>query len=388
MPQVKLLLSEVFPPRIGGSGRWFWEIYRRLPREEVAVLAGENPGAEAFDRTHNLSVTRIPLTWNDWGLFSLRGMWNYGRAFERVHRLACRQAVGQIHCGRLLPEGWIARMVKKSTGRPYLCYVHGEEMGCGETSRQLGWMMRRVLDDAQIVIANSQNSATILCDQWHVPPERVRVMHPGVDIERFTPAPRDRLTRAGLGWNERPVVLTVGRLQRRKGHDQMIRAMASVRQVIPSVLYAIVGEGEERPYLEALVRENELTGHVQFLGELDAARLATCYQQCDLFVLPNRNIGGDIEGFGMVRLEAQACGRPVLAGDSGGTAETMRLDETGRIVDCTSATKLAAVVVELLTDPARCDAMGRAGRRWVVEQCAWDTLARQAARLFAEDMFP
>lgn len=388
MAKAKLLLSAVFPPKTGGSGRWFWEIYRRLPREEVVVVAGETPCAEEFDRTHDLQVTRIPLIWDDWGLFSPRGVWNYGRAFYAARRLVRRHTVGQIHCGCLLPEGWIARMLKKYTGLPYLCYVHGEEMSAGRASRQLGWMMRRVLDDAQLIIANSRNSANILRDQWHVPPERVEVMHPGVDVDRFTPAGRDTQTRASLGWNDRPVVLTVGRLQRRKGHDEMIKALAAVRQAIPDVLYTIVGEGEERPYLEALVRENKLAGHVQFLGELDDGRLAACYQQCDLFVLPNRSIGGDIEGFGMVLLEAQACGRPVLAGDSGGTAETMRLPETGRIVDCTGPTKLAEAVVELLGNRALCDEMGRAARRWVVERFAWDALVQQANRLFAECRTP
>jgi phosphatidylinositol alpha-1,6-mannosyltransferase len=386
MAKARLLLSEVFPPKTGGSGRWFWEIYRRMAREEVVVVAGEGPGAEEFDRTHDLRVARIPLTWDDWGLFSLRGVWNYGRSFAAVRKLTRRHAVDQIHCGRLLPEGWIARMLKKYTGLPYLCYVHGEEMCCGRASRQLGWMMRRVLDDAQLIIANSRNTADILRHGWHVRPDRVEVMHPGVDVDRFTPALRDAQTRAGLGWNDRPVVLTVGRLQRRKGHDQMIGALAAVRQAIPDVLYAIVGEGEERSYLETLVRENELARHVQFLGELDDNQLAACYQQCDLFVLPNRNIGGDIEGFGMVLLEAQACGRPVLAGDSGGTAETMRIRETGRTVDCSGPTKLAEAVIELLANPALCDEMGRVGRRWVVERFAWDALVRQATRLFAERM--
>ena len=147
--------------------------------------------------------------------------------------------------------------------------------------------------------------------------------------------------RARLGWGERRVVLTVGRLQKRKGHDMMIRALPAIRRAVPDVLYAIVGDGEERAALEQLAEQEGVRQSVQFLGEVDDETLVRCYQQCDLFALPNRQVGGDIEGFGMVLLEAQACGRPVLAGASGGTAETMRVPETGRVVPCDRPQELA-----------------------------------------------
>ena len=120
---------------------------------------------------------------------------------------------------------------------------------------------------------------------------------------------------------------------------------------------------------------------------MDDARLVRCYQQCDLFALPNRREGSDIEGFGMVLLEAQACGRPVVAGDSGGTAETMRVPETGRIIPCDGPEALERLLPELLHRPAELERMGEAGRRWVVERFDWDALAKQARSLF-EDAMP
>ncbi len=381
-----LLLSEIFPPKTGGSGRWFWEIYRRISRDEVVVVAGEDPRQEQFDRTHDLRLSRLPLEMADWGTFSLKGLWNYRRIFRAVRKVVRREGVDQIHCGRLLPEGWIARMIRRRYGVPYLCYVHGEEMSYGQSSRQLGQMMHGVLEDAQVIIANSRNSAAILRDQWKVPADRVRVMHPGVDVERFVPAEFDTERRECLGWYDRPVVLTVGRLQQRKGQDQMIRALPAVRQSIPNVLYAIVGEGQQRSALEELVREHGLEEHVEFLGEPDDQLLVACYQQCDLFSLPNRNIEGDIEGFGMVLLEAQACAKPVVAGASGGTAETMRVPETGRLVNCDGPDELAATVTELLANRTLRDEMGEAGRRWVIRRFSWDSLARQAVELFEECM--
>jgi phosphatidylinositol alpha-1,6-mannosyltransferase len=162
--------------------------------------------------------------------------------------------------------------------------------------------------------------------------------------------------------------------------------MVDIRKRVGNVLYAIVGEGEERPALERLVAGNGLSDHVQFLGEIDDAELVRCYQQCDLFVLPNRDIDGDVEGFGMVLVEAQACGKPVIGGASGGTADTMKIPETGRLVCCDEWEALAQVVSEVLCDAPLRAAMGEAARHWAVEQFSWDSLSRKAQELFQTTM--
>jgi phosphatidylinositol alpha-1,6-mannosyltransferase len=162
----------------------------------------------------------------------------------------------------------------------------------------------------------------------------------------------------------------------------LIRALPAVRERIGDVLYAVVGDGEEQPTLRRLVEEHGLRDHVRFLGEVADEQLVRCYQQCDLFVLPNRQEGSDIEGFGMVLLEAQACGRPVVAGDSGGTAETMRVGETGWVVACGGPDELGRLLPELLARPDERARMGEAGRRWVVERFDWEALARRAQDIF------
>src|SRR5690606_35812380 len=148
------------------------------------------------------------------------------------------------------------------------------------------------------------------------------------------------------------------------------------------ILYVIVGDGDQRTALECLARELGVEGCIEFRGEIDDTAMIECYQQCDLFVLPNRNIDGDIEGFGIVLLEAQACGRPVIAGASGGTAETMRIGETGEIIDCTSPEPLASAIVRLLADPARRQKMGETARRWILEHFDWSILTGEAAEIF------
>jgi phosphatidylinositol alpha-1,6-mannosyltransferase len=315
-----LLVSDIFPSQTGGSGRWFWEIYRRLPRDSYVIAAGEGPRQEDFDRTHDLRVARLPLAMRAWGIVSVEGLRGYVQAILRLRRLIAAERIGMVHCGRCLPEGVMALTLRLWMGVPYAYYVHGEDVGTARYSREHRWLADRVLRTTSFLIPNSRNAERILIEEWGIAADRIRLLHPGVDTGRFMPAAPDRSLRAAVGWGERPVVLTVGRLQFRKGHDQMIQALATIREAIPDMLYAIAGDGEERAALEDLVDHEGLGDHVQFLREVDDNRLVQCYQQWDLFALPNRQVGRDIEGFGMVLLEAQACGKPVIAGASGGTA--------------------------------------------------------------------
>jgi phosphatidyl-myo-inositol dimannoside synthase len=380
-----LLVTEIFPPKTGGSGRWFWEIYSRMPRDKVVIAAGTAPGQEEFDRTHDLAIQRLDLTLRSWGVLGRESLMSYGRSIRSLQRLARAHKVCTLHCARCLPEGLMALALKITSGLPYVCFAHGEELNYAATSRELTWLARRVLNAARFVVANSENTKHILCERWGVPPERASVLNPGVDIQRFVPAPRDATIRDALGWGTRPVVLTVGRLQRRKGHDQMILALKSIQRTVSEVLYAIVGDGEERERLQSIVASEGQERHVQFLGALDETHMIQCYQQCDLFVLPNRQDGADIEGFGIVLVEAQACGKPVIAGASGGTAETMRVPDTGHIIPCEGFEALAATVSKLLVDEPLRARMGTSAREWAASRFDWDVLTRQAARLFEMD---
>lgn len=377
-----LLITEIFPPKPGGSGRWFWEIYRRFPRGRVIVAAGEDPRQCEFDETQDVRIIRLPLSLPSWGILDLGALRIHRRLLGRLLKLAGSERVEMVHAGKCLPEGLIALCLNRLAGRPYACYAHGEELNAAAGSRELAWLARKVLRSARFVIANSRNTRRMLEEDWGVSREQVYLMNPGVDTRRFAPAPRWDDVRAELGWGNRTVIMTAGRLQKRKGHDRMIASLAAIRDAVPDVLYAILGDGEERGPLVDLVSRVGMEGHVQFLGERDDETLIRCYQQCDLFALPNRSVGGDIEGFGMVLVEAQACGRPVLAGDSGGTAETMRIPETGIIVPCDEVGPLAAAVIDLLSDRDRLARMGAAARVWAVEQFDWETLVVRAERLF------
>jgi phosphatidylinositol alpha-1,6-mannosyltransferase len=155
-----------------------------------------------------------------------------------------------------------------------------------------------------------------------------------------------------------------------------------LRKSLPQVLYAIVGGGDELAYLQDLTRRHGVEEHVQFLGEVDDAELLACYQDCDLFALANRSIGNDVEGFGMVLVEAQACAKPVLAGISGGTRDTLIQNQTGILADCETASSIADAIATTFGGQDECKRMGIAGREHVCRTFDWDALATQAANLF------
>jgi phosphatidylinositol alpha-1,6-mannosyltransferase len=377
-----LVVSQVFPPQTGGSGRWLWELYRRLSSSCVSVVAGDTPGAAAFDAGASVSIQRLPLDFAAQGALSAGGALKYFNAFRALNAVVSARHSDTLHCGKCVPEGVLATAIKWIRRVPFACYVHGEELGLAKTTREFGLFTRVVLRAAGTVIANSQHSRRLLESEWGVAPDKIVVMHPGVDVDRFVPAPVDREARMRLGWGGRRVILTVGALQKRKGQDMMIRALPAIRAACPDVLYSVIGAGWERPYLEQLAADNHVQDAVQFGGLTSEDDLLTRLQQCDLFALPNRRVGWDFEGFGIALIEAQACGRPVIAGNSGGAPETMVPGTTGELVDCDGPDALAGAAIGLLEDRSRRERMGRAAREWVVSRFAWSTLAGRAAVQF------
>lgn len=376
-----LVVSEIFPPQHGGSGRWFWEIYRRFPKGSVSCFVGNRPESDQTDRTFPHLIVRGELASREWGIRSMTGLKFYLRTWKKLVKLAKKESIKQVHCGRVLPEGFAALLLKLTHRVPYTCYVHGEDVETALTSRELKFLTGQVMHYAERIVANSNNSKQILTKKWNLPDHKVTVMTPGVDIEKFRPAPSSSRPEHWVG---KKVILTVGRLQKRKGQDMMIKSLRELSQTYPNIHYCIVGDGEEKERLHALAEETGVVNHVEFAGELDDLEMVSRYQHCDVFALPNRRIGNDDEGFGMVLLEAQACGRPVLAGQSGGTSETMLEGVTGVICDCTAPHHIADKFQELLAKPDVIDDMGRKGREYMEQHFSWPALSNIAKNLYGD----
>jgi phosphatidylinositol alpha-1,6-mannosyltransferase len=212
------------------------------------------------------------------------------------------------------------------------------------------------------VVAVSEFTRQALIETMGVAPERIELIVNGVDAERFRPGPKPPALLARYGLEGKRVLLTVGRLVERKGIDTTLRALPAILERVPDACYLIVGTGEYLPRLEALVAELGLGEQVIFAGRVPRDELVAHYQLCDLFVMPNRELANhDTEGFGLVFLEANACGKAVVSGMAGGVVEAVRHGETGLNVDGTDVDAVATAITGLLLDDDRRQAMAQRG---------------------------
>jgi phosphatidylinositol alpha-1,6-mannosyltransferase len=373
-----LVLTELFLPTKGGTAVWFDEVYRRLGDKTTHIVTADVPGAAEHDRDHPNTIHRLDLRRVSW--IRPESLLMYGRLFIHSIFLAATRRFTAVHAGRALPEGLVAWFVARLTLHPVVIYAHGEELTTWGQGRKYQ-AMRFALRHADRVIANSEFTRDKLITMG-IKPEGIALIYPGVDIERFCPGlPCDDL-RASLGLKEgQKLILSVGRLQRRKGFDQVIRTIPILLKSELDVHYALIGIGEDQDYLTNLARQLQVAGRVHLLGQVGSEDLPRWYNVCDVFVMPNREINGDTEGFGMVFVEANACGKPVIAGQAGGTGAAVVHDATGLRVEGASQDEVSAALLQLLGDDALASRLAEAGLKRVREQFAWEMVADKTRRL-------
>ena len=283
----------------------------------------------------------------------------YAKFFLCSLRLALTQRIKAVFAGRALPEGITAWAVGRLTGRPVLIYAHGEELtgwGRGGKFKVMCFTLRH----ADWILSNSDFTRDTLIDLIGVRPEHIAVVYPTVDEERFHPGLPSEDLQASIGFTEgQKLILSVGRLQRRKGFDNMIRALPALMEKGLDVHYALIGIGEDQDYLLGLASTLGVTDRVHLLGHVSYEDLPRWYNACDIFAMPNRDIDGDTEGFGLVYLEAAASGKPSISGITGGTGSAVADKETGLRVDGEKVEEIRAALTHLLSNPEEAEKMGR-----------------------------
>lgn len=373
-----LVLTELFLPTKGGTAVWFDEVYRRLGGKEIHVLTASVPGAEAHDRDHPNSVHRVRLARHWW--LRPESLAMYAKLLARSLALLARHRFEAIHAGRVLPEGLVGLVAARIARVPLVVYAHGEEITGWRRPgkfRTKVYVYRR----ADRIIANSEFTRAELL-KLGVRPERIALIHPGVDVERFRPSLPHGDLRARLGLSAaQKLVLCVGRLSRRKGFDHTIRALARLRDEGLDVACALIGIGPDHEYLESIASECGVREHVHLLGHVPPEDLPRWYCAADLFAMPNRRIGGDTEGFGMVFLEAGACGKAVVGGNEGGTGDAVLDGVTGYRVDGDSVPEIARALRRLLADPELARSMGERGHARVHAEFSWERVAYKTRAL-------
>ncbi|OBH94432.1 GDP-mannose-dependent alpha-(1-6)-phosphatidylinositol monomannoside mannosyltransferase [Mycobacterium sp. E2733] len=373
-----LLVTNDFPPRPGGIQSYLSDFVGHLVAaglHSMTVYAPQWKGADAFDDAAEAAgyrVVRHP------GTLMLPGP----AVDARMRRLIADNGIDTVWFGAAAPLALLAQRARQAGATRVVASTHGHEVGWSmlPVARSV---LRRIGDTTDVVTFVSRYTRARFAPAFG-PNASLEYLPPGVNTDRFRPDPaagaalRDRYR---LG--ERPTVVCVSRLVPRKGQDMLIKALPSIRQRVDGAALVIVGGG---PYLESLrklARDCGVAEHVTFTGGVPAAELPAHHALADVFAMPcrTRGAGMDVEGLGIVFLEASAAGKPVIAGDSGGAPEAVQHNKTGLVVDGRSLTAVADAVIELLSDRDRAAAMGAAGRAWVTARWRWDTLAARLADL-------
>ena len=361
-----LLVTNDFPPKVGGIQSYLWELWRRLPADDIAVHTTPHTGASVFDADQAFAVTRsrepvlLPTP----------------TVVRRVRNLAERQGAELVVWDPALPVGHAARRV----GRPYAVVLHGSEVTVPGRLPMARSILARVLRGASLVIcagnypaAEAERAAGCTLPTVVVPP--------GVDTDRFRPL--DEAERASVRRElglpvDAPLVVSVSRLVPRKGMDTLIRSAARLGRTEPDLVVAIAGSGRDRRRLEGLVASTGAP--VRLLGRVPEELLPGLYGAGDVFAMLCRSRWGGLEqeGFGIVFLEAAAAGVPQVAGESGGAAEAVAHERTGLVMGRPDAVEqVACTLSDLLGDRERRTEMGREARRRAEAEFSYDVLARR-----------
>jgi phosphatidylinositol alpha-1,6-mannosyltransferase len=371
-----LLITNDFPPRPGGIQQFVHNLAVRQPAGSLVVYASTWKGTAAFDAEQPFEVVREPTG----VLLPTPGV------ARRAAELARAHDCDRVWFGAAAPLGLLAEGLRRRAGiERAVALTHGHEIGWAALpgARTL---LRRIADGNDVV--------TYLGDYQRVRLARalgdrtdLQRLAPGVDVEAFHPGVDGSAVRARHGLAGRPVIVCVSRLVPRKGQDMLIRALPAVRRRVPDAALLLVSGGPYRPKLERLAREQDVESDVVFTGSVPWAELPQHYAAGDVYAMPcrTRAAGLDVEGLGIVYLEASATGLPVVGGDSGGAPDAVREGETGYVVGGRDVTALADRLSTLLTDPSKAKAMGEAGRAWVEKEWQWPTQAARLATLLTPE---
>ena len=364
------LITLEYPPSIGGVGAYYHGLAQALGSDRITVLASDYRSQKDTDSSitvirKKLLATRGPFRW--W-----RCLWATARAL-RSHPSR------YLGVGQLLPIGIVALLFYFFQHKRFIVFCHGMDIlqACSHWRKKIiaSWVMQK----SSLIVVNSQSTLSLVREYFHIPSHRCIVVYPCADVEPVNT----------FRFEERPTILSVARLVARKGIDRVILALPQILLKVPSAQYVVVGDGPERSALTRLAQTTNFfdtdigafrsvldAGRVRFLGALDRVSVLEWYQSCDVFALPVSASSDDIEGFGIVFLEAAAFEKPVVAGNSGGAVEAVLDQETGIVVGPENRGGLGDSISHLLLHPDERKRLGAQARARVMKDFRWEHQAR------------
>ncbi len=373
-----LCITNDFGPRAGGIETFVMGLIERAPRGSIIVYTSAQGDTTSYDqgwlRDFGVEVIR------DSSKILLPSPW----VARRVRKVIVRGSIKQVFFGAAAPLGVMARGLRKKGVVNIVALTHGHEVWWAKLwpfSSAISFIGRNV--DHLTYLGDFTKNEISKALSPKAESKLVKIA-PGIDTDHFAPVPNSAHLRRDLGLADKKVIVSVGRLVHRKGQDILIESLPAVLAKHPTAHILMVGEGPYRGVLTKMVDELNLSGAVTFIGRIQYKELPRYICAGDIFVMPSRSrlAGLEVEGLGIVYLEASSCGLPVIAGRSGGAPDAVEEGVTGFSVDGTSALEVSKAIIKLFDDPVKAKEMGQAGRRWIIDKWRWEIWSKEFNSLF------
>jgi phosphatidylinositol alpha-1,6-mannosyltransferase len=370
-----LFVTNDFGPHAGGIESFNMGLVERLPRDSVTVFTSSQGDTSKYDskwlEEHGVDVIRDRST-------MLLPTPRLARSLKKI----AREGGFAVACfGAAAPLGLLAPTLRKAGITRIVSLTHGHEVWWAKVF-PFSLAMRRIGNTVDVLtyLGDFTRRGISLALSPKARDVMVRIA-PGIDTSHFAPAASPSKLRKDLGLFEKSVIVSVGRLVPRKGQDRVIEALPMIRKSVPNVHLLLVGEGRYRNALEKLARQRQVSDLVTFAGRVPYAQLPSYFRCGDIFAMPSRSrmAGLEVEGLGIVYLEASACGIAVIAGNSGGAPDAVVDGVTGIVVDGRNVHEIAAAIGRVLSDATKLRAMGAAGREWVTTGWSWEIWSQKFA---------
>jgi phosphatidylinositol alpha-1,6-mannosyltransferase len=365
-----LLVTNDFGPRAGGIESFVIGLLERIPVGEVVVYTSFQPDHESYDQKW-LSDYQVRVIRD-----KSKVLLPTPRVIRELQALIRQNSITKVWFGAAAPLGVAARWLRKAGATRIVALTHGHEVWWSKIW-PFSWAISEIGKQVDYLTYLGSFTKSALSPHIKDASKLIRVA-PGIDTDHFSPCDSMSLRqRHGLG--SRPTIVSVGRLVHRKGQDRLIEALPKVLESIPDAALVLVGEGPHRKHLDGLVNKYDLSGNVFFIGRINFAELPNYIGMGDVFAMPSRSrlFGLEVEGLGIVYLEASSCGLPVIGGSSGGAPDAVLDGETGYVVDGNDLTAISTQIVRLLSDEKLRKEMGERGRKWAIENWRWEIWSKE-----------
>jgi len=371
-----LFITNDFGPRAGGIETFVHGLIERLPKDSVIVYTSAQPESSQFD-----------AEWlQEYGVEVIRDrskiLLPTPQVIKICQKIIIDRKITRVAFGAAAPLGVMARAMRRAGAQKIIALTHGHEVWWAKVmpfSLAIRFMSKEM--DA-ITYLGSYTKGEISRALNKNDKAKLVQIAPGIDVDHFIPTDSSQL-RAEYGLTDKSVIISVGRLVHRKGQDKLIASLPAIKAAVPNVHLVLIGVGPYQKHLEKLALKLKVSNCVTFIGRINYAELPRYICLGDIFAMPSRSrfFGLEVEGLGIVYLEASACGLPVVGGKSGGAPDAVLAGETGFVVDGTNTLEISEACIELLNNPELSELMGAAGRAWIIENWRWDIWATKFAGL-------